>query len=153
MLEVYTALQKHLESLLSFWKDELELRDWSITIKPAHRGELDSMYEFAECHIFPSMQRAAIKVGMQEEFTDYTDFPNTANYEFSVVHELLEIKLDKVTGREADKEKEVLINSLTRTLLRFRRLLSPEQKKKDALHSVPPKKTLTEWGKEAGIIG
>ncbi len=114
------VVQSFLNQKLWLWQQRLNLKDWTLTVKPVRSSELKPR-TLGNIHWDTDTHTADIRV------LDPADYNMTFNdmlqdMEFTIVHELVHLQLSSLPRSEASRRaEEHAVNQLTEALLKLDR--------------------------------
>lgn len=117
MSKVPSALSKHVEDTLVFWQKALRLQDWTILVEWWPHRALDGAV--SQIEISRNQQSATLALRFPEDMGAVEkEWPpdEAGDYEMSIVHELIHIKLNAMES-EVEWAEEQVCNHLTTALV------------------------------------
>jgi hypothetical protein len=99
------------------WQRELYLLHWSVNIKFSRRERLEHREGWV--HVSSPRMEADIEILDPRDRCENPTFPYDT--ERTIVHELLHVILDPMSGDEASTQEEQIVHTLSRTLTNLKR--------------------------------
>jgi len=125
------ALEALLQKQLAYWQKVLFLQDWTVELRMCRSWEMSDPSSLAECHWFIQRKDAIIRMLVQSDLAGVSDrFLNgeAADYDISLVHELLHLHFAPMHREEDETFHEQAINAISRGFVKVWR---------EAIHPTP----------------